>query len=127
MKIFIAERSEVVRDRLKSFLQELPGVEIVGETNAYENILELVSAKKPEIVILNFHTPNNSGFPILTQLKKNTPQPIVMVMTNYSAQEYMTVCLQSGADYFFDKTYDQEKIIEIVKDHLSDSKGGSHD
>ena len=115
MNIIIADHSSEVRSKLKSFLEEIPGTTIVGEASQLEETFSMVSNLKPEVVILNFPMPGEDGLSNIQQIKKLPEPPILMIVSNFSSPEYQSACSQAGADYFFDKSFEFEKIQETIK------------
>ena len=115
MKIVIVDTSPEVRSKLKCFLEEVPGIGIVGEASQLEESLTLISDLNPEVVILNFPMPGESGLSNIQEMKSMPQPPIVMIVSNSSSLEYRSACSQAGADYFFDKSFEFEKIQDTIK------------
>ena len=116
MKIFIADDSQLLRDRIKDALAEVEGVEIIGET---ENALEtrhLIKKIEPDMVILDIRMPGGSGIDVIHSIKKLHPNTIVVMFTGYPYPQYRKRCLELGADYFFDKASDLDRLISIVNE-----------
>ncbi len=122
MKIFIVEDSEVVRERLKSMLTEVPEVEIIGEAETRTEAIELITKFKPEVVILDIRLAEGSGIDVLHNIKKEEPAPLVIVLTNYPYPQYKEKCLKAGADYFFDKSSEFNKIVDVLEKNESIKK-----
>lgn len=115
MKVFIADDSKIFRERLKEMLTELTEVEIIGEA---ENILETkkrIRKLNPDVVILDIRMPDGSGIDVLKHIKKNNQAPAVIMLTNYSYPQYRKKCMELGADYFFKKSTEFEKVIEVIE------------
>ncbi|MBI4126531.1 MAG: response regulator transcription factor [Deltaproteobacteria bacterium] len=115
MRVFIADDSVMVRDRLASLLSELTGVQVVGTAatcyDAFDSILDL----KPDVAVLDMRMPGGSGYLLLEMVKKWLPQTKVIVLTNFSEKIYREWCRDNGADYFFDKSKEFEKVPEVLQ------------
>ena len=57
MRLFIADDSEILRDRLVETLSEIEGVEIVGLEKDAVAAIETVQRLKPDLVILDIRMP----------------------------------------------------------------------
>jgi DNA-binding NarL/FixJ family response regulator len=115
IKVFIADASRVVRERLTTLLDELTGVEIVGQA---ENVAEAISAignLQPDVVILDIWMPDGSGIATLRQIKQDGAGPIVIILTNYPFLGYRQRCLQAGADFFLDKSTEFDQIPALFE------------
>ena len=115
-RIFIADDSEVLRARLIEILTEIEGVEIVGEAETTSEVIEAVKNLKPDVVILDIRMPEGNGILALEAVKKEEKPPIVIMFTHYPYLQYRKRCLDAGADYFFFKSTEFEKLIELLKD-----------
>ncbi|MBL1138256.1 MAG: response regulator transcription factor [Chloroflexi bacterium] len=115
MKVFIADDSRVVRERLTTLLNEVAEVEIVGQA---ENVAEAISAignLQPDVVILDIRMPDGSGIDVLRQIKQDGAGPIIIILTNYPFPGYRQRCLQAGADFFLDKSTEFDQIPALFE------------
>lgn len=113
-KVFVADDSPIVRERLISLLRELPNVEIVGQTGAAVEAIDSIRRLKPTAVVLDISMPGGGGISVLETIKKEAHAPMVIMLTNFSNEPYRRRCLQLGADYFFDKSNEFEKVIQVL-------------
>ena len=121
MKVFIVDDSAVVRERLRAMLSELTEIEIIGEARAPLEVKNSVRKVKPDAVILDIRMPGGSGIDVLQNIKKDKPAPIVIILTNYPYPQYRKKCMDAGADFFFDKSTEFDKITEVFKQLIQDS------
>ena len=120
MRVFIADDSEMVCERLTKMLQRLDGVEVVGKAHSVPDAIESISQLKPEVVVLDIQMPGGSGYHVLQNVKKDDPAPIVIMLTNYALPMYRQRSLAAGADYFFDKSIEFDKVVNAIH-HLHQS------
>ena len=115
MKILIADDSDILRNHLITIISELDGVKIVGESQDTKSAIRDINKNKPDLVILDIRMPGEGGIHVLKVVKEKNPKLIVIIFTDYPYPQYRIKCLESGADYFFDKSTETEKMIESVK------------
>ena len=66
MKVFIADDSPILRERLDAMLSELPGIKIVGQAGNVADAIETIRALHPDVVILDIRMPGGSGIGVGT-------------------------------------------------------------
>lgn len=116
MKVFIADDSEVICERLKEMLSELSEIEIVGQAKDGIQATNLIEKLNPDVVILDIRMPGGNGIDVLENIKKDNPALIVIMLTNYPYPQYRKKCMKAGADYFFDKATEFERVTEVLKE-----------
>ena len=115
MKVFIADDSEILRKHLTNLLTEIPGVEIVGYGEDTESAISGIDTQKPDVVILDIRMPGAGGIYVLKTVRQNRPDLRIIVFTDYPYPQYRKKCLEEGTDYFFDKSSESEKLIELIR------------
>jgi DNA-binding NarL/FixJ family response regulator len=117
--VLIVDDSNQVRERLIDLLSECPGILIAGQAGNGKEALAAVNELKPDVVILDIRLPGKSGIQLLKEIKAAHPQTMVIMLTNYDFEPYRNQCMQLGADYFFNKTLEFEKVITVLTDKAS--------
>ena len=118
MKILIADDSAVVRARLASLLTDLHGIEVVGQAGDAPEARGLAEKLRPDVAILDLRMPNGSGADVLQDIKRLNPAPKVIMLTNYPHPENRKKCFDRGADYFFDKSTEFNKVLSVLSEML---------
>ena len=114
MNVFIAEDSALVRERLIDLLSDLPDVAVVGWARSPAEAVEGIRDLTPDVVILDIHLSGGSGMDVLARIKRSGSPPTVVVLTNYVYPEYRKRCMELGADFFFDKSADFDRIPGVL-------------
>ncbi len=115
VKVVIADDSDVCWTRLVNLLSENPSVGVVGEARNGTGAIILVEKYQPDVVILDIRMPLGTGFEVLKKVKQQKSPPVVIMLTNYPYKQYREKCQEDGADYFFDKATEFEKIPLVLE------------
>lgn len=82
----------------------LAGFDVIGEAADGADALEAAARLRPDIVLLDLHLPDTSGFEIAARLTVNGASPSVVVLTSTrDAAEFGDLILQCGAAGFIPK------------------------
>lgn len=122
MNVFIVDDSSVVRDRLREMLSEIKEVKIFGEAENVKEALGMLKDTSPDLIVLDIRLKEGNGFDLLKVIKQSHPNLKVIMLTNYPYPQYRERALEMGADHFFDKSVDFEKVIKIIKEILLEKK-----
>jgi DNA-binding NarL/FixJ family response regulator len=114
-QVFIVDDSPVVRDRLANLISELPNVEVVGQADIAFEAINSIRRLRPTVVVLDISMPGGSGMYVLESIKKDQPNPLIIMLTNFANDQYRQKCLRLGADYFFDKSTEFERVTEVLR------------
>ena len=112
-RVLIVDDSEVIRQRLVSLISDIEGVELAGEAVDVQSAIRQWQSIKPDIVILDLRMPDGGGINVLREIKKQSHETVVAVLTNYPLVAYRKRCAEFGADFFFDKATEFEKVKTI--------------
>jgi DNA-binding NarL/FixJ family response regulator len=121
MNVFIVDDSKIVVEKLTAMLSGIDGVECVGHAKNAVDAIRSIVEMKPDVVILDIRlNGGGNGMDVLAQIKKENPPPVVIMLTNYPYPQHQEKCQALGADYFFDKVTDIEKLYETFDKLLKD-------
>ena len=97
MKILLADDHKIVRSGIRRLLEELPGIQVIGEADDGEQALEQVQRDEPDIVIADISMPRMNGLELSAWLSRNMPQVKVVVLSMHESEEYVLEALNAGA------------------------------
>ena len=116
MRVFIVDDSDLLLQRLGASLSQMQGIEIVGEARDALKATKLILNLKPDVVILDIRMPAGSGIDVLENIKRATPAPQVIMLTNYPYPQYRKKAEDTGAEFFFDKATEFDKVAEALEE-----------
>ena len=115
MKLLIADDSELVQASLLELFEGILGLETIHTARTLRETLLAVSQKLPTFVILDFHLPDGHANQIIPAMKLIAPGLQIAMFTNDASGFSRSKCLQAGADWFFDKSFELESMLEVVR------------
>ncbi|MDB6121512.1 MAG: hypothetical protein JWQ71_505 [Pedosphaera sp.] len=118
LRVLMADDSAAIRDSLSALISRLPGIEIVGAATTGLEALDLIRKLKPDVATLDVRMPEMNGISVLEVIKKERLGVTVIVLTGAAEVEYKLKCLELGARFFFHKSTEFEKVIEVLSDYV---------
>ena len=115
MKVFVADDSPPMVERLTDLLRGLSGVELAGNAGEVSVVLQCIRQLQPDALILDLEMPGGSGLDVLRAIRKELPDLQVLVCTNHPYPQHRKECLAAGANYFLDKSMEFDKIPMILR------------
>jgi DNA-binding NarL/FixJ family response regulator len=115
INVFIVDDSEIVRDRLTSMLSEVPSINIIGYADNPLAATESIVRQRPDVIILDIFLTGGSGMHVLKNIRSKHVTSKVIMLTNYAQEEYRRKCFEEGADFFFDKSIEFDKVVEVIQ------------
>ncbi len=119
MRIVIADDSILIRDRLQDVLRSFSQVEVVGAFNNGTDALEALHTMKPELAIVDIKMPGLSGLEVLKQTRLENKTLQFIILTLHGTEYYRQQAIDAGANYFFSKVDDFEKVELVINDMLN--------
>jgi len=115
MRVFIADDSMVVAERLADLLRGVPGVELVGRAGDVPEAVRSIRQLRPDAVILDLEMPGGTGLDVLRAVRPDHPGLQVLICTNFPYPQYREASFNTGANFFLDKSKEFEKIPAILR------------
>ncbi len=108
-RILLAEDDEIIRisvsDRLKQFGWQ------VDDAADGRIALQLLDKNQYHLVLSDIRMPNLDGIKLLAQVKKQSPETDVFIMTAYGSIDDGLTCLRQGAADYILKPFDMDDLV----------------
>ena len=115
LKILIADDHPVFRRGLKQIIAETTDMVVAGEaTNGWE-VLSKVSTGDYDLVLLDISMPGKDGMDVLTQLKKERPALLVLMVSMHPEEQYAVRALKAGASGYLTKESAPDELIVAIR------------
>ena len=115
MRIVIVDDHEIVREGLKTILQDDPDFEVVAESGSAEGIAQLARRTRPDVVLLDARLPGASGAEACRQLLAVDPDIAVLIVSTYSEDRLVEECVKAGAKGYVIKDIQQLSLKASIR------------
>ncbi|MCB1623997.1 MAG: response regulator transcription factor [Pseudomonadales bacterium] len=114
LTVLLVEDSQLLAARLSELLEHIGNIQLVGPVATESLALSSARQNKPDVIILDLHLREGTGFGVLRGLRGSQPRPVVIVLTNYALDAYRKAALELGAEYFLDKSAEFQCIPAVI-------------
>lgn len=122
IRIVIADDHEIVRAGLKQIISDDEDMEVLGESNNGENLIELVKKNDYDVVLLDLKMSGISGIDVIKHLKVIKPDLPIIVLSMHAEDQYAVRTIKAGASGYLTKETAAENLITAVRRVVSGGK-----
>jgi DNA-binding NarL/FixJ family response regulator len=114
-KILLADDHVMFRRGIRSLIQGMHNVEVVGEAGDGLELLRLLKDINPHLVIMDISMPNLRGLEATREIKIANPEVKVLILTMHKDREYLYHALTAGAEGFLLKEDADGELISAIE------------
>jgi len=97
VRVLLADDHTLVRAGIRALLEKLPGVEVAGEASDGREVMDLIKAHQPDVVLMDISMPGLNGLQALARITRDFPPVRVIILSMHHSDEYVLQALKSGA------------------------------
>jgi len=115
MTIVLADMDVSFLDSLQRRLEKIRGVKVEGASSNSNEATAMILNRNPDVAIINSMLQGGSGIDVLRHIKQLMVPPTIIVVTENPSLDNKHVYAAAGADFFFDKTTEERKLITTIR------------
>jgi two-component system, NarL family, nitrate/nitrite response regulator NarL len=96
IRVFIADAHPIVLEGLKGFLNQQPGLQVVGEACDGLEAVEKIAQTSPDVILLDLKMPRVDGLTILRSVQTRSPGSKVILFTSTENKEDFVEAMKLG-------------------------------
>lgn len=113
--VIIAEDHQALIDGIKLSIEYEEDIEVIGEANDGEALVELVRKKQPSIVITDIRMPKCDGISATRIIKKEFPKIKVIAFSMFDQAEAVDQMKNAGASGYIMKNSSLKKVLDAIR------------
>lgn len=114
--IAIVDDHRMVREMWVKLLSLKTNIDIAGACGNFEDAIELIKIKKPDIVLLDINLPPASGLDAVPLIRKFSPGTKIIAVSMHTEPVYAKTMLKLGAKGYVTKNSSPEEIFEAIEE-----------
>ena len=120
VRVFIVDDHPVVRRGLRSYLERVDDMEVIGEAadgqEALDQIVALIAAgQPPDVVLMDLLMPGMDGVAATAAITQRHPEMQVVAMTSFTQADKVHGALQAGAAGYLLKDADADEVAAAIR------------
>lgn len=115
IRVGIADDHPITRAALRSYLDELDGIQVVAEAASGREAIDLVRTQPVDVLLLDLDMPGQSGIDALTMIKAKAEHVGVLVLSGYPEHQYAVPLIRNGASGYLNKACEPQDIALAIK------------
>ncbi len=115
IKVLLVDDHDLVRIGIRSLLENVSGIEVVGEACSGEEAIQLTKKLNPHVVLMDVKMPGIGGLEATKRILRFNPDVKVLAVTVYGEEPYPSRVLQAGAVGYLTKGADVNEVVQAIK------------
>jgi len=127
IKVVVVEHDNKLRAFLVALLGGAPGLSCVGSYRTVESALTGLSRERPDVLLVDFDLPQDSGIDLTRQAADRWPQSAVLALTIRDDPKLIVAALEAGAVGYLVKPVAAARLLEAIAEaHAGGSPLSTH-
>ena len=115
IRILIADDHKMVREAIKSLLDNEPEMSVVAEAADGRMAVQLARELRPDIVVMDITMPNLNGIEATRQITRELSETKVMLLSEQSGRRCVCEALRAGAAGFVPKRCGFDELTTAIR------------
>ena len=115
IRVLIVDDQDLVRHGLKRIFEDAIGIKIVAEQNNGIDALHWLRHNDCDVVVLDISMPGQNGIEVLKQVHHEKPLLPILMLSNYTEDQYAVRLIKSGAAGYLTKGCETVVMIDAVR------------
>ncbi|MEV6807972.1 response regulator [Streptomyces sp. NPDC017248] len=115
IRVLICDELPVIGDGLRTLLDAVPDIDVIGTTDNGMEAIVLVRTSRPDVVVTDLSLRTISGLELIRRLGKEDTPPHIVVFTRSDADQTVSDVLHAGASCLLGKDASPQELITAIR------------
>jgi two-component system, NarL family, response regulator DevR len=114
--VLLVDDHEVVRAGLRTLLDGVDGIRIVGESGSVYEAVRDAARLQPDVVLMDLRLPDGTGLDACREILSATPRMRILFLTSYSDEQAVMSTVLAGAAGYLLKDIGHGALVSAIRD-----------
>ncbi|UYZ64729.1 response regulator [Hymenobacter weizhouensis] len=115
IRVVLVDDHAIIRDGVRSLLQDEADLTVVGEAGNGLELLELLAHTSADVVLMDMNMPEMNGFETTRRLQQSYPNVRVVVLSMLDHEQYVRQMREAGAAGYVLKSAGRDEIVYAIR------------
>jgi DNA-binding NarL/FixJ family response regulator len=115
IRVLLVDDHPIIRNGIKNILKTTMDIEVVGEAENGNDVIDLVKRLKPDVLVLDMDLPGKNGIQVTEELKAAGYPVHILAFSGYDDRQFIEGVINSGASGYLTKDEPIETVIEAIR------------
>lgn len=120
ISVIIVDDHQMIRQMWCKMFESNEKVDVIGQAGEFYEAIELIKAKRPDIVLLDINLAKDSGFDAVPIIRKFSPGTKIIAVSMHAQPSFAKKMLQLGAKGYITKNSSHLEMLQAIDDVMSD-------
>jgi two-component system, NarL family, response regulator LiaR len=116
ISVLIADDHLIVREGLRTLLQRIPEITLVGEAADGNQAVRLMRELRPDVLLLDLRMPGKDGVAAIKEIKAEDAGARILVLTSFDDDDSVFSAIKAGAQGYLLKDSHPEQLLQAIRD-----------
>lgn len=122
-RILLADDHDLIREGVRSLLEEHPDLEVAGEARTAPELLKMTRSESWDLVVMDLGMPGGEGFETVQRILASSPELPIIVLSMHPEGQIARRLLRAGVRGYVEKGSGSDELVQAVRTVL---RGGRH-
>jgi DNA-binding NarL/FixJ family response regulator len=115
LRILIADDHPLFRKGMRSLLETIPEVEVVGEAATGGEAVDLAAGLQPDVILMDLQMPEGGGLLATRTISQASPHTRILVVTLFEDDDSVFAALRAGARGYILKDAEESEMKRAIQ------------
>lgn len=114
VKVVLADDHGIVRNGIKSTLNDVKTIKVIGEASNGVEAIEMVKKLQPDVLVIDITMPEMNGIEAVAVITKKYPSVKCLILSMHDREEYIFKSIEAGALGYLLKDTGKEEFVQAI-------------
>ncbi|OFC58112.1 UvrY/SirA/GacA family response regulator transcription factor [Candidatus Erwinia dacicola] len=115
ISVFLVDDHELVRAGIRSILEDIKGIQVVGEANCGEDAVKWCRNNSADVVLMDMSMPGIGGLEATRKIVRYAPDSKIIMLTIYTENPLPAKVMQAGAFGYLSKGAASQEVVSAIR------------
>lgn len=115
IRVIVVDDHAAVRAGIRAMLASQPDLDPIAATATAADALALAERDRPDVIVLDYHLPDEDGLSLCLRLKSTSDPPAALIYSAFADDHLVALAIIAGADALMSKAADPGALCDIVR------------